>query len=430
MAFEGSNNNAVTIQSADAWFKRYYINNRMIDALLYASDPFLSLLKRKPATQTVEGNKIVVPLLVGRNPSASKSFIEAQSQSKERTGARAVWMLDTDEDYGVIRVSDKAILASKTDRGAFYRMLRQEADMAIKGVRQRLCTSLFASSDNSAGTVKSRTGSTITLNHAHEATSFDINDKIEVRNAAGTERAGNPYYVDKVDRSGLVLTLNKAVNSAVAANDVIYRVGDHGKTAKTSLPDYVPKSIASIASLNNVDRSLDPLRLAGSRLQMDASARFDESIRKLCSQINMLTGENPTIAVMSPLVENIVANEQRAQIRFDDSSGKGAAMVVGAGIGGLSVKTAMGEVRLVTSAFAPVDTIWLLNENDAALFYLADEGDDMVFFKKTENGGYFNRAHDAAGIEARIESFGNFLLENPGLHGRVDLHSSKIPTIT
>ena len=152
----------------------------------------------------------------------------------------------------------------------------------------------------------------------------------------------------------------------------------------TGLNSWIPKSVAGLGTLNNIDRSLDPLRLAGHRLQMGAAARFDDSIRKLCAQINQLTGKNPTIAVMSPLVENLIAQEQRAQIRFDNAGGSGAAMMIGAGVSGLSIKTAKGNVEVVTSAFAPVDTIWVLNETDLALYYLADEGGDFVFFKRIQ----------------------------------------------
>ena len=130
------------------------------------------------------------------------------------------------------------------------------------------------------------------------------------------------------------MTLDKPAGSAVVANDDIYRLGDYGVTAMTGLNSWIPKSVAGLGTLNNIDRSLDPLRLAGHRLQMGAAARFDDSIRKLCAQINQLTGKNPTIAVMSPLVENLIAQEQRAQIRFDNAGGSGAAMMIGAGVSG------------------------------------------------------------------------------------------------
>ena len=428
----GANNNGVTLSSADAFFKQWYLAGGGLNRLMYEADPFLGRLKRLPATTITGGDEIVVPIRVGRSPTQSKTFSDAQSQAKARTGERKKWILKTDDEYGVIRVSDKSILASKTDRGAFVRLLRDEANSVIEGVSQRRCTALFAGQPGLAGTVKSTAASTFTLNLAHQTTAFDIGDSIEFRNpsARAVKRAGFPWVITKVNRASGLITLDKAIGSAVVANDEVYRVGDYGVTAMTGLNSWIPKSLAGLGTLNNVDRTLDPLRLAGHRLQMGAADRFDDSIRKLCAQVNQLTGKNPTIAVMSPLVENELAKEQRAQIRFDNDMGSGAAMTIGAGIGGLSIKTAKGPVEVVTSAFAPTDTIWVLNESDLALYYLADEGGDFVFFKKSPEGGIFKMAHDSAGIEARVESFGNFAMQAPGLHGRVDLEASKIPTFS
>ena len=425
----GANNNAVTLSSADAFFKQWYLGGGGLNRLMYESDPFLGRLKRLPATTMVGGDEIVVPIRAGRNPNVTKKFANAQSGAKTTTGERKKWILTVDDLYGVIRVSDKAILASKNDRGAFVRLLKDEADDVLARMSERRCVELFAAKANLMATVRSRTGSTVTFQAAHEASRFEIGDSIEFRTTAGAERAGNPYSVTKVDRSGNVLTLNKAVNAAVAANDECYIVGSYGEASMTSLEQWIPRTITGLGTLNNIDRSIDPLRLAGHRLQMTASGRFDDSIRKVCAQINQLTGTNPTVALTNPLVEDLIAVEQRANVRYDQASGKGANQMIGAGIGGLAINTAKGPVEVLTSSWAPVDTVWLLNEADLALYYLADEGSDFVFFKKNpESGSMFKLAHDSAGIEARVESFGNFAMQSPGRHGRVLLHSSKIPS--
>ena len=425
----GSNNNGVTISSADAFFKQWYLGGGGLNRLMYESDPFLGRLKRLPATTITGGDEIVVPIRVGRSPTQSKKFADAQKQAQARTGERKKWILTVDDEHGVIRVSNKSIYASQNDRGAFVRLLRDEADSCIEGVNQRRCTALFAGKAGLAGTVRSRSGATITLSLAHQSTAFDIGDQVEARAPAGTLRAGGIMEVTKVNRATGVLTMAATVNAAVAANDELYREGDYGVSAMTGLNSWIPKTLTGLGTLNNIDRTQDPLRLAGHRLQMDQDDRFDDSVRKLCAQINQLTGKNPTIAVMSPLVENLFAVEQRAQIRFDNASGSGAAMTIGAGVGGLSIKTAKGDVELVTSAFAPVDTIWVLNEMDLALYYLSEKSGDFVFFKQNpETGSIFKTAHNSSGIEARIESYGNFAMQAPGLHGRIDLHSSKVPT--
>lgn len=429
---QGSHNNGVTMQSATAFLKKWYVAGGGLDRLMYGEDAFLSRLKRLPATVRAGGEEIILPVRVGRSSSQSKKFLTAQSQAKQRTGERKNWVLKIDDEYGVMRVSDKAILASQSDRGAFVRLLKDEADDQIQRVNQRRCTALFSGKAGIAGIVRSKAGSTITLSLAHQSTAFEIGDQVEARNPSnGTLRAGGVMEVTKVNRATGVLTMSAGINAAVVANDELYREGDYGETALTGLANWIPKTLAGVGMLNNIDRTVDPLRLGGHRLQMAATDRFEDSVRKICAQINQLTSKNPTICVMSPLVENLFAQELRAQIRFDNSDGSGAAMTIGAGVGGLSIKTAKGNVDIVTSAFAPVDTIWVLNESDLALYYFAEQGDDFVFFKKFGDNGYmFREAHDSAGIEGRIESFGNFGMQSPGLHGRIDLHSSKIPSFS
>ena len=429
--------------SADNFLKNWYIKGNNLNSLMYADDPFLNRLKRKPATQTVGGDEIVVPVRVGRSPSQSKSFSHAQELAKERTGTRRKWLLKVDDEYGVARVDDKAILASKNDRGAFVRLLKDECDSAIEGVHQRRCTALFAEKVGLAAKVQSHsaTNKTITLQHPTQATAFDIGDDIEVRVPSGAMRDG-PFHVTKVDRSGGVITVDKPTNlvAGIANNDEIYRVGDYeiasgsGRTGNTratgmtSLAQWLPFA-APTGMLNNVDRSIDPVRLGGHREAVTTNLRtytgtgqvLMRAVRKLCAKINQLTGKNPTIAVMSPLIENVFAIEQENQIRFDKADGKGASMMISAGIGGLSIKTAKGEIDLLTSSFCPVNTIYVLNESDLALYYLAEDGGDFVFFKKNPDGSMFKVSHDAAGIECRIESFGNLAMQAPGLHGRINL---------
>ena len=427
MAFEGSNSNALTTASASKWLKNWYITKGNLNRLIYQKDQFLGRLKRLPATVMVGGDKIIVPVRVGRSPSASKTFSVAQTQAKARTGARERWQLDTHEDYGVIRVEDKAIFASKNDRGAFVRFLKDEADSALTGMHQRWCTAIFASNDNAIGRVGARSGSTVTLSLASDAVNVDINDSIAIRSPSGVNRAGGPWYVEKVNRASGLLTLASAIGSAVAVNDIIYRDGDYGKTAVTGLGKWIP-SAAPTTTLNGVDRTIDPIRLGGHRIAMSATDKFDAVVRKMAARIKLLTGENPTIAVMNPLVDQVVSEELTDKIRYSNNVGEGAGAKANVGQGMLSFKTGGGDVEVVLSSFCPTNTIYVLNESDLALYFIADEGGDLVFLRNYA-GGYFQQSYDSAGIEARVESFGNLGLQNPGLHGRITLHSGKVPTL-
>ena len=108
----------------------------------------------------------------------------------------------------------------------------------------------------------------------------------------------------------------------MAASDEIYKDGDYGQTAMVGLPQWLPKVRTSLGAFNGVDRSQDVLRTAGHYKKMSSSDTFDQAVRSMAAQINWLTGVNPTIAVMNPLVEDVVSQELTAKIRYDDM-GKG-----------------------------------------------------------------------------------------------------------
>ena len=427
----GDNNNAVTLASANDFLKQWYLGGGGLDRAMYEEDPFLMRIKRTPSTAVTGGNEIIVPIRVGRNPNVTKKFAQAQAGSKTTTGERKKWTLKVDDLHGVVRVENKTIYASQSDRGAFVRLLRDETDDILKRMHERRCAELFMTKANVLATVKSRTGSTVTFNLAHEASRFEIGDNIEFRAPAGTERAGNPYTVTKVDRAGNILTLNKASNAAIVANDECYVVGSYGEQSLTGLPLWIPKLSTAVGTLNGLDRSLDPVRLGGHRLQLTAGGSISSGIRKLCAQINQLTGKNPTIAVCNPLVEDKIAEEQKNNVRYDQANGMGAnRSMIGVGLPATSINTAKGPVEIVTSSWAPVETIWVLNESDLALYYVADKGSDFVSFVKNPDGSIYKTSHDSSGIEARLESYGDFAMQSPGLHGRVDLNSADVPSFS
>ena len=428
MAFDGAGNVGNTLVSASNYLKNWYINKGMLNRLMFERDPFLSRIKRLPASQQVGGKKLIVPFRLGRSPSQSKDFTKAQAQAKARTGARATWELDIDHDFGLSRVNNQTIKASRNERGAFVKILKDEADMAITSLQQKRCVALFASKANVAGTISARAASTFTLSRDSQSVAFDINDTLEVRSPTGVVRAGGPWVVEKVDYANGVLTLDKAAGSAVAANDEIYKDGDYGQTALVGLPQWLPKVRTGLGAFNGVDRSQNVLRTAGHYKKMSSADTFDKSVRSMAAQINWLTGVNPTIAVMNPLVEDVVSQELTAKIRYDDM-GKGAADKVGVGIGGLSFKTSKGPIEVVSSSFCPVTDIYLLDEASIGLYYLPGEGNSFVDFEKSTSGSMFIDAYDAAGVEIRCSSYGNFCVSHPGTCGRIELESTKIPRI-
>ena len=126
-----------TVSSADVWLKELYLEGGSLNSLLY-DDPVLKQFEELPASGQIDGGRhMVVPTLIDYSPNQSKNFTKAQNSAKERTGARGRWTVPTDDDYGVARIENKLIKATKNDMGSFFRELTTEVDQAILGLRYK-----------------------------------------------------------------------------------------------------------------------------------------------------------------------------------------------------------------------------------------------------------------------------------------------------
>ena len=432
----GSGNLGTTLASADAVLKQWYYDKSNLNALMYGEDEVLQRLQRLPASEVIEGREMVVPVRIGRSPSQSKDFEKAQAQAKARTGARGRWIVPIDSDFGVVRISNKAIKASKNKMGAFVKLLVDETNAEIEGLKQKRCSALFApefgavdNKRNVVGTVKSIASTKVTLNDVSQAANFDIGDQVQFLQSSGATR-GNVVEVTAVDRDKGILTISAAV-SGLAANDLVVRDGDRGKVGLTSFNDWLTGG-STPGTLHGLNRNLDPARLAGFKVTVaDAAPNtgpFTKAVRKQIAKIINLTGSAPTMFVCNSLVEDFIAQEQSANIRLDMSQG-GAQGLTAIGMGRLGFKHSKGVTEIVTSPFCPVGETYLLDERVWSLHYLGDAGDDFVDFVKNERGGIIIPAYDGPGLEIRAESYGNLVCQAPGKNARLQLAQALVTRV-
>ena len=435
-------NIGTTVRTADVFLKQWYYDKGQLNSLMYADDEVLMMLSRLPASEVIEGREMVVPIRIGRSPSQSKDFTKAQDQAKKRTGARGRWIIPIDSDYGVARIENKLIKSSKSKMGAFIKLLADETDNAIIGLKQKRCAALFApeysntNAQNVIGKVRSVSGGGVScvLTDFGNSANFDIGDSIQAIQPAGTLR-GAVVQVDAINRQTGTITFSGAI-AGLAANDLLLRDGDRGAVGLTSFLQWLPKqaagAISGSATLHGLDRSKDVSRLAGFYQELgDAKANatpFTFAVRTMIARIIQLTGSAPTHFICNTLVENFIAAEQTSNIRLDVSGG-GAVELTQIGMGKLAFKHSKGLTRIITSSFCPVADCFLINAGSWSLMYLGDQGDDFVDFVRNERGGVITQAYDAPGVEIRVESFGNLVCDGPGKNGRISLNSALVTRV-
>ena len=445
----GADKIGTTVKSADAFLKTFFLERGNLNKLLYADDPVLMRLKRLPATQSIEGKEMIIPCRIGRSPSQSKDFLVAQRIASNRTNARGVWKVNTDVDIGLGRVSEEARRASKSKVGAFIDLAVDEAEVAIKSLKEKRCAALFGPEVgtaskfiNSIGVtsgVPTNGNKTLKLSDPGHASAFDIGDSIVGRLPAGTDSTGGAKIVESVDRQKGTITLTTAVVPAQYPTMTrLFREGDPDKVGFSSFSQWLPASSdssqfsVSQKDFNGLDRSLDRARLAGFYTEVDDAEVTErpvtKAIRKMITRIINLTGNAPTIAIMNSLVADWVAQENSSAVRLDLSSG-GPQSLTTVTLGGMAFKHEKGMTEIISSPFQGVEDIFLIDERSCGLYYLGDMADDFVGFVQNDRGGILIPAYNALGWEIRCVSMGNLVIDAPGRNGRLRLKSALVDKI-
>ena len=158
----------------EKWLKEYYINQNMLDTLLYGRDPLFSSLQKLPATETVGGREIIVPIKVSRNPNASRDFATSQAAAKARTALRERFVIKTDEDYAVGRISNVVKYASSGKDGAFISAFKDEMNDAIQTLGQRRSEDIAGQGDSIRGQLLRLQTQLVVILALHLGTKSDI----------------------------------------------------------------------------------------------------------------------------------------------------------------------------------------------------------------------------------------------------------------
>jgi len=410
------------------WLKNYYINRVMLDELMYKSDLFMKTIEKVPATQNVQGNKIVYPVRYGRHPGASRDFSTAQTLAKNKTGARESFVVDIDSDFAIARVDNKTIYASEGNMGAFVQAAKDEMDDALRGLSERRSSDLQGAGYSVRGQVGSiaTNRTSITLKVPSDSVNFDIGDVLQFAAAqntgdprqTGATSSDNTVTISGVSRSDGVITLSAAMHAsnAVVANDYIFRQGDFKADSLKGLQSWLPATApASTDNHYGVNRSLDPDRLSGFRDTASSSDNYSGLIQDMAAKIMNLTSRGPDCIWINPLRFSQFAQELTSKIRYNNAPALGVD-----GFTDLVVHTAAGALPVKISTWIPRDIVYVLRMETWCLYYLSAKGKRFVDFIEGRDG-YAVHSYDDAGLELRAESYGAFGCFAPGCNGRINV---------
>ena len=270
---------AATMTVYDDVLKEHYTRDRVVD-MTYRHNPLYAMI---PKYMKFGGKYLPVPIVYGNPQGRSKNFQKAQARGQLSSSLFKSYLLTRSKDYSIATIDNETMLASKGDANAFLEAATTEIDGSINSLTRSLAINMYRDESAYLGQVNATptdlTGSfSVPLKDAGDISNFEVGQLLVSWSAksGGTQRTTNTgatsewevIAVDRAKGSPSVTLEGVFPTSTIAADDYLFVDGDRG-IGLHGLESWIP-DVAPIAADNDsffgVDRSSDPSRLAGHRL--------------------------------------------------------------------------------------------------------------------------------------------------------------------
>jgi len=413
-----------------AALKELYTDNKdYLQNMVYKENPFLALVPKNESPDGFAGKYIPVPIEYGTPQGRSHTFANAQGQ--QTATSLSSFFVYVISDYELVTITNLLMEQTKSDAGAFVDAAKLQLDGGFRTLTNNIAFELFANGSGIRGFIGSASGPssgiyTITLSNAQQVVQFEVGMSLQnVTVSSGSitiNASGAIGVIQSVNRASGVITVAAATDSSwtaagnglvVAGDTVAGALATSSMLALSGLAAWIPKaSPASNDLFWNVNRSVDPTRLAG--LRYDASAyTIEEGMTNALAFVNR-EGGKPDLCIMdfasyAALVNSLGAKVQYVQIKHDE---------VEVAFEGITFQSAYGRVNVLADRSCPPQTAYLLTMDSWKLRSLGKVPHILTYGMEGLEG---LRVGNADALEIRIGYYGNLICNAPGKNCVVSL---------
>lgn len=378
---------------------------------LYADNLGESALREHPlfASITKNGNffgeSFRYSVKYGNPQAIGGTFATAQTNAGESKGLQFEAFRKT--KYGFITLNGEAIAAAEGNKGALVDLVTNETDSVLAEMVDSLAFDLYRDGTGVRGKRASLSVNTVTLSVADDARNFKVGMYVQAATtAAATVLRVGSTYITAVDEDAGTITLNSAAAiTAFADNDFLLRAGD-ATTCVEGLALLTPLTAPAAAeSFRGKDRSVDPARLAGSRLD-DTATNIEENAGRVAVKIAQ-RGKRADAYYLNPTNFWTVARRLNAKVEY-----QGAGGTADYGFEYLMIHTPAGSIKAYSDADCPTTRAYLLKTSDHYVRHLKELPHVIM-----DDGRPNLRQTSDDGIEVRVRSFHNYIQTVPASFG-------------
>ena len=418
---------AVSTTTIAYLLKKVY-SQREVENAVYKDNPLLALM---PKEGGFTGESHIHAVRYRDQLGRAANFAAAQAgtgivgggaQGAAGVSKGVQFIVTRTKNYQVYTLETEAILAGRDDKGSLMRTLTTEVDSALNNIGRDTAKALFGDGYGSIGVVSAISGAgPYTVTVGESITNFEPGMPI-VCAPTSTSTAlngGAGIVVTSVDRAAGTFNIATNPDSIGTTNKFLFVMGDRGSAAGVTavqdklvgLEGWNPAAAPTAGdSFFNIDRSPDPTRLGG--LRIDVSALNPEE--GLVTQLALAAreGASPGYFVSSFTdIKNIhLTLGSKVQTEY---------MQVGdIGFSTIRITGPKGDVRCIADQNAPVSVGRLLSMDTWAIKHLGD-----LFNMLDLDGATLAREPSNDRFEGRVAFYGNMVCYAPGRNLRSVLPS-------
>lgn len=416
-----------------AILKELYVDDMdVLKDLVYQNNPLLALLPKNESPDGMAGKYFPIPLIYATPQGRSQTFSNAQSQQTQ-VGDVAFFVYRI-SDYQVVSITNELLESTKGNAAAFIEAGKLSMDTGFRNISNNLALNLYLDGSGTRGKVgsistsASTTAMTVTLSDANTVVNFEVGMLLVASSTQGAAPSSGTMLVTGVNRSSGVLT---GTSSSAHSDDIgtkwttdlgyITVSGDlpsagasttSASLAVTGLAGWLPFTAPDSTAFWNVDRSVDPTRLAGVRYD-GSSETIEEGLIDAAALVAREGGRPDycfmSFASYSALEKALGAKVQYVSVKHDEAD---------IAFSGISINASYGPISVIPDRNCPNPYAYLLSL-DNWMFRSVGRAPHILTYGVEGLEGV--RVSNADALEIRIGYYGNLCCNAPGWNAVVKL---------
>ena len=345
------------------WYAKSYVN------MFYRDRPAMGMIAKERAG----GEQVKQPIKISQGAGQSATYVNADTNTS--SAVRRPFFADWGKDYSLAKVQNDIIELSESNTGAIVKALADETETAVDALGNRFERDLFRSGYGELGTVASISTVTLTLTIRADAQNFFPGQVVVSATGVGSgalDSAGATAVVQAVDRDAGTLTSASnwtAQIAALAATHVLFQQGDRANAGSPTpmkvvgFSGWLPLTAPTTGdSFFGVDRSLDPVSLAGVRVP-----GIGKPVQAAIYDLAVRIGENggaPDTAFVSFDDFGQLATELENRAIYENIQGAGITVSFEA----ITIAGPKGRIKVFPDTFCPADRLFVLTKRDWTIY--------------------------------------------------------------